>query len=106
MLQVSHLLPKALYRLVRASRGANGGHDLVYTTKVNSWPSPRQVTANLLCGKCEQLFNENGERWVLRQCYRGKHSFKLQETIKKCGPLAQSPGSSYSAAAASIDVAQ
>jgi len=108
LLQVSHLLPKALYRFVRASHGGKGNPDLVYSTKTNSWLSSRQVTANLLCLICEQLFNKNGEGWVLNQCYRGKGSFKLQDTLRNCPPLTQSPDSlTYTAAAIpSINVTQ
>jgi len=81
----SHLMPRALYRFVRGS--LSGGQDLVVVTRARSWPSSRQVSDHVLCSECEARFNENGERWVLKNCYRGQGTFKLRQSLEETPPL-------------------
>jgi hypothetical protein len=52
------------------------GTDRVHPDTVQlSWNSYRksseQARRHILCSHCEQCLNENGERWVLHNCYRG-----------------------------------
>jgi len=93
-LQVSHILPKALYRYVRTS----GGGNTIEVTKDRIQRSSKQATAHLLCSACEQRFNENGERWMLRQGYRGQGRFRLRETLVRAAPFGRmDDGLAYSA---------
>jgi hypothetical protein len=85
-LQKSHLLPKALYRLLRTQSIKNP--DPVWFTRKAAWTSSKQLADELLCSDCEQLFNKNGEDWVLRHCYRGKHRFRLRQMIAGIRPVA------------------
>ena len=45
----------------------------------------RQVRDYLLCAECEDLFNKNGESWVLGQVWNGKH-FPLRDRLKLALP--------------------
>lgn len=92
-LQKSHVLPKALYKYLRAS-----GRDPVSVTKDSVHQSSKQVTAYLLCATCEKLLNENGEQWMLKQGFRGHQRFRLRDTMLRATPLGQvDDGIAYSA---------
>ena len=85
-LQSSHLLPKALYRLIRAWSPPDHP-DPIFGTMIGFRKTSRQVVDNLLCLPCEQRFHSEGENWVLKHCYRGKGSFRLQRILHKATPL-------------------
>ncbi|HEY1403564.1 MAG TPA: hypothetical protein VGB05_05520 [Pyrinomonadaceae bacterium] len=57
-----------------------------------------QVRDYVLCPRCEQRFDENGERWVMRNCYRGDHKFKLKDFIDASQPVIETRSQVYSAA--------
>ncbi len=82
-LQYSHLLPAALYRLIGS--GTNPVHP--DTVQLTSDGPPRksseQARRHILCSRCEQHFNNKGERWMLRNCYRGKGRFRLRSELRK-----------------------
>lgn len=102
-LRDGHLLPKALYRLVRGGSGTNPNPVLIgYKRKAQT---SRQVTARLLCGQCEQLFNRNGEDWVLKNCYRGRGIFRLRTMLESMQPVEAGPEARAYAAAANPNVA-
>jgi len=83
-LQKSHILPKALYRYLRTSSGS----DPVSVTRGGGiHQSSKQVTAYLLCSACEQRLNDNGERWMLQQGYRGRHRFRLRDALLRATPF-------------------
>jgi len=84
-LQKSHLLPKALFRLLRTQSTKNA--DPVWFSRKAAWTSSTQLADELLCSDCEQLFHKNGEDWVLRQCYRGKGRFHLRQMIAGIRPV-------------------
>src|ERR1035441_2420778 len=84
-LQQSHLLAKALYRLLRTQSAKNP--DPVWLTGKAAWSSSSQLSDKLLCFDCEQLFSKNGEDWVLRHCFRGKGRFRLREMIRGVQPV-------------------
>jgi len=42
--------------------------------------------ADVFCANCEELFNYNGEAWVLRHCNRPGESFLLNEALNKAQP--------------------
>lgn len=80
-LQDSHLLPRALYRMI--GRGSDRAHpDTVQLTYGSRKKSSEQASCHLLCRACEQRVNENGERWVLRRCYRGRGCFRLRSELR------------------------
>ncbi len=61
-LQVSHLLPRAVYTLFR-SKSPNPNPILV--TSQNVLQTSNQIKAHLLCSRCEDVLNSRGERRVL-----------------------------------------
>jgi hypothetical protein len=88
-LQFSHLLPKALYRMV--GRGSDVTHpDTVEISLNERKKSSVQSRRHILCARCEQSLNANGEKWVLHNCYRGRGVFRLREGLRKRNLL--SPG--------------
>ncbi len=45
-----------------------------------------QTRDYLLCESCEQRFQQNGERWVLANCYRAGKIFPLREILEQTPP--------------------
>lgn len=85
-LQDSHLLPRALYRMI--GRGSDQLHpDTVQLTLQSQRKSSEHARRHILCSRCEQRFNENGEQWVLKNCYRGQGRFRLRADLRKRTPL-------------------
>ena len=80
----SHFVPKALYRLVRA--GTKGAHPVLVSADERRQTS-RQAVQKLLCAECEKRFDQNGENWVLRHCYRGRGVFRLRELLNQAAPV-------------------
>lgn len=99
----SHFLPAAAYKSLLNPEETNPSPYLMSGTKTVE--SSRQIKDYVLCGDCERLFNENGERWVLaRMAREGK--FPLREILRKAIPIRSIPGlTTYAAGAiAEIDV--
>jgi hypothetical protein len=88
-LQSSHLIPRAVYREIRASKNQNPNPVLVTSDVVK--PVSRQVVRHLLCSDCEQMLNKNGERDVMQIMRRRSGSFPLQSFLKSIEPHVQSP---------------
>ncbi len=86
-LQNSHLLPAALYKLMRAPGYATPNPIVV--TEAVSVSTSQQVTMRLLCWECEQRLRQKGEEWVLRHCYRSKEGFLLREILERATPVWQ-----------------
>ncbi len=84
-LRDSHFLPKALYRLVRAN-GKRNPHPVRLTSEGRQ-QTAFQARSHLLCPNCERRFNENGENWVMRHCYRGRGVFRLRALVEKTTPI-------------------
>jgi hypothetical protein len=81
----SHLLPKAIYRLIRDTEVANPNPVLV--TEGKDTQTSRQIKRYLLCSVCEDLFNKNGEGWTLKHCYRGPGKFLLRDILRTTTPI-------------------
>jgi hypothetical protein len=64
-LQVSHLLPAALYRSL-----AGPENRPIYVSSTVRLYSSRQIQAPQLCEDCEQRLHREGEDWFLRNCWR------------------------------------
>lgn len=85
-LHESHLLPAALYNLVRdPPSGPN--RNPVHVTGRKSFTSSRQIKALFLCAGCEGRFSANGESYVLSQCDRQGGHFKLRELLRTSTPV-------------------
>lgn len=81
VLQESHLLPAAVYRLIRDQSGAGKSSPVHLTTK-KSFRSDKQIKEYFLCRKCELRFSVNSENYVLGQCDRQNGQFKLRELLR------------------------
>jgi len=101
-LRDSHLLPRSVYRLLRTP--ASDDPNPVLITKERAMITPRQVTAPLLCGGCEDLFSKNGETWAMANCDRGSEGFRLRDLLTSAPPLARLPNALVYSAAVVPDV--
>jgi hypothetical protein len=84
-LRESHFLPKALYRLILA-RGNRNPHPVRLTSKGRE-QTAFQATHHLLCADCETRFDQNGENWVMKHCYRGRGVFRLRSILEATAAL-------------------
>jgi hypothetical protein len=80
----SHFLPAATYKSLLQPKMQNPHPYFMSPTKTVE--TSRQIKDYVLCGECEQRFNENGERWVLSQIARDG-GFPLQETLRLATPI-------------------
>jgi hypothetical protein len=85
-LRNSHMVPKALYRLMRARSDHSNPNPMIVTSRGRRQTS-FQAVRSLLCADCEQRFDHHGENWVLRHCYRGYGRFRLRELLRQSAPL-------------------
>ena len=69
-LQDSHLAPSAMYKYLREPWKQNPNPIVIDRNKTSS--SSKQVKDYVLCRECEDLFNKNGENWILRQVWNGR----------------------------------
>jgi hypothetical protein len=88
-LQRSHLLPAALYRMLRQPAGGTDPNPVLITPS-SSLTTSRQVSAPFLCTECEDRLSKNGERYVLAQCAQADGRFKLRELLETTSPLESS----------------
>lgn len=89
----SHLMPAALYRLLR-SKTVNPRDPLTIDTR-STFQTSRQVSEYLLCVGCEDRFRKNGEEWVLRHCYREGEGFALRDLVLKGELLDDGPAGKF-----------
>ena len=82
----SHLVPKSLYRVARAADHRAHPDPVLLTSTVRRQTS-FQATQYLLCAECEKRFDQNGEDWVMRHCYRGRDRFRLRELLQRAAPI-------------------
>jgi hypothetical protein len=81
----SHLIPAALYKIVRDER-FKVAHPVHISTDVTV-PSPRQVSDYLLCADCERRFEQGGETWVIRRCWQNTTTFPLRASLVNAQPI-------------------
>lgn len=84
-LRESHLMPRSLYRKARGS-GEKGNQDPYLMRKDGGKQTSYQVKDYVLCGDCEQLFNKNGERYVLELVAKRNGDFPLIGELKRISP--------------------
>ncbi len=76
-LQDSHLIGRAIYRLIREE----AGEDPIVMTPQVVLQTSLQVSEYVFCKECEERFSKGGERYVTGLVYR-KHKFPLLDKIK------------------------
>src|SRR5689334_19516921 len=82
-LQDSHFLPKAAYRLIQKSQAEA---PIVIRPTV-TLQTNKQLKDYVFCRECEQRFNDKGERWVMKHCFRGPGDFKLLDFVRASTPV-------------------
>ncbi|MGA3053954.1 MAG: hypothetical protein ABSD63_07085 [Candidatus Korobacteraceae bacterium] len=85
-LRDSHLVPKALYRLARAV-DRRERPDPVFLASTGRQQTSFQASQYLLCADCERRFDQHGEDWVMRHCYRGRDRFRLRNLLEQSKPI-------------------
>jgi hypothetical protein len=101
VLQHSHLLPKALYKIIRNSNPSGSTNPVVVNPR-EARQTSRQVTAHLLCSECEQRFSTYGENWTMQYCFRSPGSFLLQDLLNNAPAIALPDGNGRVINAASV----
>jgi len=79
----SHFMPAALYKKTQNVKAPN--KEPILITARGSVQTSRQMTDYLLCGDCEKLFNENGERYAMSQV-ADRRRFPLLATLRAATP--------------------
>ena len=82
-LQDSHFFPAAAYKIIQSYDGSPP----VVTKDGIAIQTNEQVRGHVFCATCEDLFNRNGEDWVMRYCNRHHDGFRFQELIKSATPI-------------------
>lgn len=88
-LRESHLLAAGFLRLLRDARLTNPNPFLMSTDHVGQ--TSAQAKQYLLCDTCEQRFSTQGEKWVIRNCYRTEGSFRLRDLVRTNTPIFSGP---------------
>ena len=83
----SHLLPKAIYKTLRSSTAPNPNPILLGDGFAAQ--TSEQAQEYLLCERCENLFREGGEDWVLANCLRPGGRFPLRDKLYNATPVVQ-----------------
>ena len=100
-LQDSHFIPRAMYKYLRTASEKNPNPVVVGRTREST--TSKQVKDFLLCAKCEDLFNKNGENEILKWVWNGK-SFPLGDRLAVAVPLSLDPSVTPSFSGVSIGV--
>jgi hypothetical protein len=88
-LQDSHLLPKALFKIISAAaraEGATNPHPVLVTPEIAIQTSA-QVTDHFLCADCEDRLNRCGEKWVAANCWHSEDDFPIHAVLNNATPL-------------------
>jgi hypothetical protein len=87
-LQDSHFIPAGVYRVTRDESQSNP--DPLKICDEGVFQDSKQVTDFLLCRRCEERLNHNGESWFLANCFR-KNRFNLLSLVEKSTPEVSYP---------------
>ena len=82
----SHLLPAALYHMAR-NLAVDTDPNPAVVTPSRAFTSSKQISSPFLCAACEARFFNNGESYVLDQCFRPNGQFKIRDLLKTVVPL-------------------
>jgi hypothetical protein len=105
-LRDSHLIPKAMFKYVRDANVRAGwkNPDPIAIVKAVTSPTSKQVSHYVLCDKCEDRFNKNGENWMLKQVWKST-SFRLLDRLNVAHPLLPFQGAvSFSGTSVGFDM--
>jgi hypothetical protein len=75
----SHLMPAALYKIVRNNNEKNP-HPVLVARDV-TLQTAEQASDYLLCGECEKRFHKGGENWVIPRCWHSTTRFALRASL-------------------------
>lgn len=104
-LRESHLIPRAIYKLLRSPADSHPNQVLI--TEEEKVRTQQQVKDYVFCDRCEQLLNDRGERWVIEHAWRSVSDFRILDALSVTKPSAAAPGfAAYDGAAAGLDMAQ
>ena len=96
-LQMSHLIPRALYLDRRMPELPNPNP--IYGLPEEQGPRQEQFVERLLCRDCEHRFSVNGEKWVLENGYRLKGPSTIYEALAAATAVPDYPGGTVYAGA-------
>ena len=85
----SHFLPAGFYRILNESEI---NKNPVLVNKTVAVHSSAQARAHLLCTECEGRFNQGGENWVLKNCWRSPTNFRLHSALTRVDVLLDDKG--------------
>jgi hypothetical protein len=81
-LQLSHSeLPAGVYRRMRGATAKNPNPVLL--TEDVCVATSRQPMEHMLCRECEDVFNRNGEKWMLEHCLQPDGRFPLRDIVNQ-----------------------
>ena len=100
-LQDSHFKPAALYKATRNPAALNPNPAVI--TSKGTVQTSLQMKDFLLCKDCEDLFNKNGEKYVMTQVSRGGR-FPLLDMLQRATPTRVAVGFNWYNAVAVPDV--
>lgn len=81
----SHLLPAALYKMIRQHGVKNPNPRLL--NQEGSHTTSKQISDYMLCASCEHRFKVIGEDWVLANCCRSHTDFPLHDVLTRATPV-------------------
>lgn len=79
VLQESHLLPKSVYKHIRAPQ-ALSPHPVMFSFNAEI-QSAMQAKQYLLCSDCEQRFHRHGEDWTMGHSARQTGEFEIRKKL-------------------------
>ncbi len=92
-LRKSHFIPKSAYKRIQQS----DGEPPIAIQQGVTIQTNQQIADYVFCGACEEIFNRNGEDWVMRNCFQHAQGFRLKELIDGASPIADNGLKVYSA---------
>jgi hypothetical protein len=100
-LQLSHLLPRAVYDYLR--QGDPGKNLPVIMTDRITVKDNEQLKDHLLCEECEDRFNKNGESYALSVMWTGER-FKLLDQLNAASAIGRHGNSRFSGRDIGVDM--
>lgn len=99
----SHLVPTAMYRLLRRQNSENP-HPVVVSDHFRG-RSSHQYKDYVFCEECEHRLSANGENWMLRNCCKDiQGTFPLRDVLHRSAPIEQAGLiKTYSASRAQVE---
>ena len=85
VLKRSHLIPSAVYKLLRAEHAKNPNP--IHISEGNAFQSSSQPAVHLLCDACEQTLHRLGENEVLPHCFRVGKGLKTLSLLESVSPV-------------------